>query len=336
MRVAIVGGGMAGLVLAQALLRRGLAPTVIERMPAGIRVEGPIMLPYQAFDALCDLGLLDEIRAAGRDVPPFRDGFPVAIGVGRQMVLEALCEGVNVAWQHEVIDLLRDGERITGVRVSGPEGEREIPADIVVGADGTHSRVRDFAGIDAEITLSDTAFVSFRSPVRAQEPFLITFTSDGRQLTLLDWPGGSAGGWQIERPAGGADAALAPGLETFSRAFTRLLPGAGPVMEGVTELSYREVSEVACDMWWRPGVTLIGEALHAMNPEAGIGSGLGMGDAHALAVGIGQNPADPDRALSEYERWRRPALAPYLAIGSQGVRVARGGELRDEERWPPA
>jgi 2-polyprenyl-6-methoxyphenol hydroxylase-like FAD-dependent oxidoreductase len=60
-----------------------------------------------------------------------------------------------------------------------------------------------------------------------------------------------------------------------------------------------------------------------------------MGDAQALGIAIARNPDDPDVALAEYERWRRPALAPYLAVGSQGVRVVRGGDLRDEERWPP-
>jgi 2-polyprenyl-6-methoxyphenol hydroxylase-like FAD-dependent oxidoreductase len=335
MRVVIVGGGMAGLVLARGLAHRGVHPTVVERMPPDVVVEGPIMLPFQAYDPLEEIGLLEGIRAAGRDVPPVRNGQPVAIGVARQLVLERLREGLEILWAQEVVDLLRDGERVAGVRVRGAGGEREIATDVVVGADGTHSRVRELAGIEAALSLSDTAFVSFRSPVRSEEAFLITFTSDGRQLTVLDWPGGSAGGWQIARPEGGAEAALAPGVEAFKAAFLRLLPGAAAAIAPVTKLSYREVTEVRCETWWRPGVTLIGEALHAMNPEAGIGSGLGMGDAQALAIAIGQNRDDPDRALAEYERWRRPAVAPYLAIGSQGVRVVRGGELRDEERWPP-
>ena len=91
------------------------------------------------------------------------------------------------------------------------------------------------------------------------------------------------------------------------------------------EFLHREVDEVSCETWWRPGVALIGEALHAMNPEAGIGSGLGIGDAYALGVAIGRNADDPDVALAEYERRRRPAIAPYLAVGSAGVRVVRGG-----------
>jgi 2-polyprenyl-6-methoxyphenol hydroxylase-like FAD-dependent oxidoreductase len=326
---------MAGLVLARGLLHRGVTPVVVERAPEGTVTDGPIMLPFQAYDALGELGLLDGIRAAGRDVPPFRDGLPVAVGVGRQLVLERLREGLEILWGHEVTGLLRVGDRVTGVRVHGPDGDRDVAADIVVGADGTHSRVRDLAGFPAELRVSDTAFVSFRSPARCDAAFLITFTADGRQLTLLDWPGGSAGGWQIERPSGGADEALAPGVEAFKAAFLRLLPAAAAAVAPVTDIVYREVTEVRCEVWWRPGVTLIGEALHAMNPEAGIGSGLGMGDAQALAIAVARNTGDPDLALAEYERWRRPAVAPYLAVGSQGVRVVRGGAVRDEERWPP-
>lgn len=335
MRVVIAGGGMAGLVLARGLAHRGVPPVVVERMPPDVVIDGPIMLPFQAYDALEEVGLLDGIRSSGRDVPPIRNGQPVAIGVARQLVLERLRDGLEILWEHEVVDLLRADHRVIGVRVRSSAGEREIPADIVVGADGTHSRVRELAGIEAELALSDTAFIGFRSPVRSEEAFLINFTADGRQATLLDWPGGSAGGWQIDRPEGGEEEALAPGLDAFKRAYLRLLPGAAAAIEPVTELRYREVMEVQCETWWRPGVTLIGEALHALNPEAGIGSGLGMADAQALAIAIGQNREDPDAALADYERWRRPAVAPYLAVGSQGVRVVRGGGIPPEERWPP-
>lgn len=336
MQVVIAGGGMAGLVLARGLVHRGVRPTVVERMPPDVVVDGPIMLPFQAYDPLEEIGILAGIRSAGRDVPPMRNDQPVAIGVARQLVLERLRDGLEILWEHEVVDLLREGDRVTGVRVRSGEEEDDVPADIVVGADGTHSGVRQLAGIDAELTLSDTAFIGFRSPVRSEEAFLINFTADGRQATLLDWPGGSAGGWQIDRPDGGEEAALAPGLDAFKRAYLHLLPGAAAAIEPVTELRYREVTEVRTETWWRPGVTLIGEALHAMNPEAGIGSGLGMADAQALAIAIGRNGDDPDAALADYERWRRPAVAPYMAVGSQGVRVVRGGDVPPEERWPPS
>lgn len=158
-------------------------------------------------------------------------------------------------------------------------------------------------------------------------------------MGLLGWPGGSAGWWQIDRI--GREAALAPGVDAFRTAFARLLPAAEPALAGVTsidQLVYREVVEVRCETWWLPGVALIGEAAHAIDPEAGVGAGLGFGDALALAVAIAAAGVDPDRACREYERWRRPAVAPYEAIGAAGARMVppgAGAEKPDAERWPP-
>lgn len=341
MRVVVVGGGMAGLVVARVLARHGMHPVLVERAAEGTPTPGPIMLPFQAYPALEDIGVLDAIAARARDIPPHRGDRPVAMSVARETVLGILREGLDIAWGQDVEDLVHTPPgRVVGVRIRGTEGGREVPGDLVVGADGARSRVRELAGISARTQTSDTAFVSFRSPVRSDEAFAIVFLSDGRQLTLLDWDGGTAGGWQIDRPAGGREEALAPGLDAYRRAFTRLMPQAGPALSAlgsVDDLMYREVHEVLCDEWWRPGVALVGEALHAMNPEAGIGSGLGMGDAHALAVAIVRNPDDPDAACREYETWRRPAVEPYLAaMRAHEARVVRGGPLRDEERWPPS
>ena len=230
-----------------------------------------------------------------------------------------------------VTGLLRDGDRIVGVETDGGP----IGADLVVGADGSRSPVREMAGIAAEVRPAPGAGLSFRSPVQLDVPFAMAYQSDGRQVGVLSWPGGSAGWWQIDRI--GREAALAPGVEAYRRAFGRLLPAAAPALEGVTsvdQLVYREVIEVRCETWWAPGVALIGEAAHAIDPEAGVGAGLGFGDALALAVAIA-GASDPDAACRDYEFWRRPVVAPYEAIGAAGARIARGGEKPDEERWPP-
>ncbi len=337
MRVLIGGGGMAGLTLARCLLARGVRPTVLERAPAGATVPGPIMMPYQAYDALADAGVYDEVRARGRDIAPRPDGTPVAIAVARQVVLDLLADGVEVLHEHEVVALRREGERVVGVRIRGPGGvEADPPSDLVVGADGTHSRVRELAGIEAEVRPSPGASLSFRSPVRIEQSFAMAYQSDGRQVGLLGWPDGSAGWWQIDRI--GRDAALAPGVEAFRRSFARLLPAAAPALEGVTstdQLIYREVTEVRCPRWWAPGVVIIGEAAHAIDPEAGVGSGLGLGDAQALAIAVERN-VEPDAACRDYEHWRRPAVAPYEAVGAAGARIVTGDGVKpDAERWPP-
>ena len=65
------------------------------------------------------------------------------------------------------------------------------------------------AGIAAEVRPSPGAGLSFRSPVELAVPFAMAYQSDGRQVGVLSWPGGSAGWWQIDRI--GREAALAPG-----------------------------------------------------------------------------------------------------------------------------
>jgi 2-polyprenyl-6-methoxyphenol hydroxylase-like FAD-dependent oxidoreductase len=337
MRVAIVGGGVVGLCLARGLRRRGLDPLVLERAPAGTYRPRPFMVPYHGFDALADAGVLDAVRSAAWEIAPRADGTPVALAAPFVRVSEILAEGVPVAHRHEVTGLLRDGERVAGVRVRDPAGvERDEPADLVVACDGVRSPVRAMAGIDAEITLAEGAHLSFMSPAVVDRSFDLHYQADGRQVGLLGWPDGSAGWWDIERC--GPEAALAPGLDAFRAAFARLLPAATPALAALTsvdQLVYREVEEVRCERWWVPGLVVIGDAAHAVGPEAGLGAALGLGDALALAVAVERN-ADPDRACEDYELWRRPAVRPYEEIGAAGARIVRGGATPPEERWPPA
>jgi len=82
-------------------------------------------------------------------------------------------------------------------------------------------------------------------------------------------------------------------------------------------------------------VVAIGDAAHFLGPEAGIGAGLGLGDAHALAQAVATHRDDPDAACAEYERWRGPVVRPYEAVGAAGARIVRGGDKPAGEIWPP-
>jgi 2-polyprenyl-6-methoxyphenol hydroxylase-like FAD-dependent oxidoreductase len=335
--VAIVGAGVVGLCLARSVRRRGVEPLVLERAPAGAHRPRPFMAPYHGFDALADAGVLDAVRAVAWEIAPRADGTPVALAVSFVRVSEILADGVPVAHEHEVTGLLREGERVVGVRVRDAAGaERDEPADLVVACDGVRSPTREMAGIEAEISLAEGAHLSFMTPAVIDRAFALHYQADGRQVGLLGWPDGSAGWWDIDRC--GREAALAPGLDAFRAAFARLLPEAAPALEALTsveQLVYREVEEARCERWWVPGLVVIGDAAHAVGPEAGLGAGLGLGDALALAVAVERN-SDPDAACADYELWRRPAVRPYEEIGATGARIARGGVKPPEERWPPA
>jgi 2-polyprenyl-6-methoxyphenol hydroxylase-like FAD-dependent oxidoreductase len=330
---------MTGLVLVRALARRGIEAEVLERAQPGAAPPRPFMLPYHGYDALEDVGLLDAVRKMGWDIAPRADGTPVAIAVDFVRTLSLLAEGQPVRHGQEVVGLLRDGGRVVGVRVRDDGGEREVAADLVVASDGVRSPVRAMAGIDAQLVPDDAGHLSFMSPAVIDRAFAMRYQSDGRQVGLLGWPDGSAGWWDVARV--GREAALAPGLDAFRRAFVRLLPESAPALARVTsmdQVTYREVAEVRCERWWVPGVVVIGDAAHFLGPEAGIGAGLGLGDALALAVAVGRH-REPDAACSDYELWRRPATRPYEEVGAQGARLMPAdapSERPPEERWPPA
>lgn len=339
MRTVIVGGGMVGLTLARMLRLRGHEPIVLERMPAGAYVPRPFMLGYQGFLPLEELGVLDRVRAAGWDIAPDEQGRPVAICVDVGTVLGAIGEDVPVVHGERVVELLHDGDRVVGVVSEGTGGRVDIPADLVVACDGMMSPVRTMAGLEAEFSPLIDATLSFRSPVVIGRSFHIDYLSDGGMILVMGWPQGSSGSRSIDKI--GAEAALAPGVEAYKRAFAELMPEAEEALAGVTsieQLRYNEPRVLRCPRWWTPGVVLIGDSAHFFGPETGVGAGIGLGDAQALAEAIARHPDDADEACRAYETWRGPAVRPYEAADPAWQRMAPVGvpDRPTAEVWPPA
>jgi 2-polyprenyl-6-methoxyphenol hydroxylase-like FAD-dependent oxidoreductase len=338
MRTVIAGGGMVGLTLARVLRSYGEEPVVLERMPAGAYQKRPFLLGFQGFPTLDELGLLERVRAGGRDIAPGPDGMPVAICIEVGKLLAVIGEGVPVVHERSVTGLLRDDGRVTGVVATGPGGEEEIPADLVVACDGMHSPVRAMAGLEAEVQALADATLTWMSPVvMPDRSFGMRYLSDGGQMGLMGWPEGSAGWRTIDRV--GREAAMAPGVEAFRAAFAALMPEAAEALEGVAstdQLLYQEPAVLRSARWWAPGVVLIGDAAHFFGPETGVGAGLGLGDAHALARAVAGNREDPDAACALYETWRAPVIRPYEAADPAAGRMSVPNVDRPpEERWPP-
>jgi 2-polyprenyl-6-methoxyphenol hydroxylase-like FAD-dependent oxidoreductase len=286
--------------------------------------------------------VVDLVRTEGAPIVPMADGTPTGYGIFRARLMEALQQGVPMRFGHALRDLVRDpGGRIVGLRADGPDGPLEMATDLVVGCDGAHSAVRRLAGIPGETRLADDGWIGMVGAEDRRRDFAMRYLSDGRQVGLYNVPGGTMVWWQIDRV--GREAALAPPLGELTARIARLLPEAATALAGVTrpeQVVYWEAPEVVgCEPWWVPGAVVIGDAAHALTAEAGVGAGLGLGDALALAEAVRQWPDDPDAACRAYETWRRPAVAPYLALREAGLRVAPPGapsERPAEEVWPPA
>lgn len=338
MRVVVAGGGLVGLALTRLLAQRGVDVTAIERMPPGEYVRRGFMLGHHGFDALDEIGLLDGLRARGRAIGLQPDGREAAIAVEVGDLLGALAVGADVFYGHVVADLLRDGDRVTGVRVEGPSGPSDVPADLVVACDGLRSRVRDMAGIPARCDLLAEAKIEWMSPVPCEQPFAMAYLSNGSHIGMLSWPEGSFGWRTMDRC--GPEAATAPGIDAFIECWARLLPESAAGVRGLTvvdELLYTEPALLSCPAWWVPGVVVVGDAAHFFGPETGASAGVGLADALALAEAIRANPDDPDGACATYEQWRGPSIRPVEAADPSRRRLEGSviPEAAPAERWPP-
>ena len=340
MNIVISGGGMVGMTLARLLRVRGFSPVVIERNPEGAYMPRGYMLGFQGYAPLEEAGVLEGIRKVGRDIAPRPDGSAVAIAVRFGAIIEALAKDLPVVYEHTVVELVRDdSDRVVGVVAEGPDGRVTIDADLVVACDGMNSPVREMAGLAADFEPLADAALTFMSPQKVDTSFEMAYMSDGGHIGVLSWLEGSAGWRSIEKV--GAEAALAPGLDAIKKMWTQLLPSSAAGVNALTSMDqvrYSEPRLLSCEKWWIPGLLIIGDAAHFFGPETGVSSGIGLGDAHALAEACRQNPDDPDAVCRSYELWRAPVVRPYEAMdpGRQRMVPAGNVQARPEERWPPA
>src|SRR5579871_5650592 len=170
-RCCIAGGGPAVMMAAFLLARMGVDVVVLEKHKDFLRdFRGDTIHP-STLDMFNGLGLLhgllsrphDEVETVTAEIG--KDRFVVGDFTqlptrSKYMVLMPQWEFLNFLAQEaqrlpnfhlfleaEVTQLLARGNRIIGVRVRAPEGEGDITAHLVIGADGRHSTVRAKAGL---------------------------------------------------------------------------------------------------------------------------------------------------------------------------------------------
>jgi len=230
---------------------------------------------------------------------------------------------------------------ITDAEVGIVTGRGRLAARLVVGADGAESRVREAAGIAADIAgYRQTAIIATVATARPHEATAWQrFMRDGTLAFLPLADGTSSIVWS-------ADDELAARLVTASEAaFTAELDRASDLALGATRLLGARASfplrRLDAQHYVLQRVALVGDAAHVVHPLAGQGVNLGLADAAALAQLVRAASAareDPGAlgVLRAYERWRRSEVAlmstaidafdRWLAHGAGPVaRVAQHG-----------
>jgi 2-polyprenyl-6-methoxyphenol hydroxylase-like FAD-dependent oxidoreductase len=338
MRIAINGAGIAGPTLAYWLAEAGHEVVLVEHA-SHLRSGGYVVDFWGVgFDIAEKMGLMPRVMEQGYAVKEVRlvdakgrrcGGFPVEVfrrltssrftSVRRSdlsaTIYAAIAGRVETIFGDSIAAL---DEHARGVRVQFDRGEsREV--DLVVGADGLHSRIRKLAfGPDAtfEVPLGyhvaafetvgyrpreDLVYVSHAVPGRQVSRFSMR---DDRTLFLFVFSDEYVG---AETP-NDANAQK----RTLRRAFGGAGWECGRILEALDdaqELYFDRVSQIRMQKWTKRRTALVGDAAACVSLLAGEGTGLAMAEAYVLATEINRRGDDYTDAFARYERLMMPFLA---------------------------
>jgi 2-polyprenyl-6-methoxyphenol hydroxylase-like FAD-dependent oxidoreductase len=310
----VAGGGPAGMMLGFLLARMGVNVVVLEKHADFLRdFRGDTIHP-STLEIMHELNILDAFLKR-----PHQEVRQLAGQIGNDTVqiadfthLPTHCKflGLMPQWdflnfiteqaakypsfhlrmQAEVTDLIEEGGRVVGVRAQAPPSELEVRADLIVGADGRRSVVRERAGLTVLDLGAPMDVLWMRMSRQPTDPDQTFGRFDrGRILVFLN----REEYWQTAYviPKGKADELRQQGLPAFRQELVRLAPFLANRVDELREWDDIKLLTVAVDRlqrWFRPGLLCIGDAAHAMSPIGGVGINLAIQDAVATANILGE------------------------------------------------
>ncbi len=185
----------------------------------------------------------------------------------------------------EVVDLIEDGERITGAVAETKEGRININATLTIGADGRRSIVRERAGLKVEVLGAPIDVLWFRLPRKPNDPTqVIGRFAGGKIMVMLNREDYWQCGFVIPKET--FEALKQRGLEPFRQDLVSVASFLHDRVGEIHDWDQVRLLTVAVDRlrkWYRDGLLCIGDAAHAMSPVGGVGINLAIQDAVATA-----------------------------------------------------
>jgi 2-polyprenyl-6-methoxyphenol hydroxylase-like FAD-dependent oxidoreductase len=192
---------------------------------------------------------------------------------------------IDLRMQARVDDLLWEGGRVAGVRVTTPEGPLDVRADLTIAADGRESVVRTKAGLDVVELGAPMDVLWLRLTKHADDPHeTFGYIRNGRIMALID----RGEYWQCAYviPKGTLAQLHEQGLDAFRAQIGDIVPFLRQRTHELQSWDDAKLLTVRVNRlrrWYRPGLLCIGDAAHAMSPIGGVGINLAIQDAIACA-----------------------------------------------------
>jgi salicylate hydroxylase len=335
-RIAIVGGGLAGLAAAHALRTVGIKAEVFEQAPALGEIGAAVNVSPQAVKALQAIGVGEKIAAVGNSSPgiytrnmqtgeflELNDRMKAAARFGapyytfhRADLLDALASGLD----HSAAHL---GHRLTAIEERGDrvmltfDNGATVEAEYVIAADGVRSLIRrglygadnptytgqmvwrallNGADVPKEV-LEPTGHIQWVGPGCHLLAYYIRGTKQVNIVTQEDTDKWVEEGWSTRGDP-----------DEMRLSFPNPEPRLAKLLSIVTECSkWGLFTRPLTQNWGRGRIQLIGDSAHAMLPNAGQGACQAFEDAYILSRWLEASP-DPVEAFANFRRVRIPRV----------------------------
>ena len=333
LRVSVIGAGLGGLTAAAALLRQGFEVTVFEQAATLGEIGAGVQLSPNAIKVMRALGIEREVLGVAYEpdrhlIRSWRSGRILAATQLKgplRAAFDAGYYGFHRADLHQVLQgavpasCVRLSAKCTGVRSAGGrafalfEDGSEVESDLVVGADGIHSAVRD--SLLGKSSPRFTGNVCWRGivpaaalPAGAVSPDMTVWFGPGASFIYYYVRGGELVNWVAMHEADDwrSESWKAEGdrNELIGR-YARW----HPTVREVIARSERYFKWALFDRdplpkWTSGPVTVLGDAAHPMLPYLAQGACMAIEDGYAVAASLARFPGDVVRGLADYQEAR--------------------------------
>ena len=305
----VVGGGPAGMMLGLLLARAGVEVIVLEKHADFFRdFRGDTIHP-STLGLMNELGMLDEfLRLPHQEMRRVKIKFEDEEIAGPEFShLPTRCKFIAMMPQWDFLNflttqakrhstfqllmkaeatrLIEEGGRVVGVSAKTEQGELHVLADLVVGADGRDSILRERAGmevVDFGVPIDVLWFRIAKSGDDA-EPALGRIRN-GKMMVTINRGDYYQCGYIIRK--GAFEGIKRRGLAAFREEIVSVAPFLRETVGEIDDWDKVKLLTVQVNrlgQWYRPGMLFIGDAAHAMSPAGGVGINLAIQDAVATA-----------------------------------------------------